>query len=182
MLNRVPFGSAWRKVRHCDRQLKFIRKSLQGILPAPTSITIGSTAIGLDQQALRPGIAALSAHQPPASNGRNRKFGGFMRDANQHIATIAPQVVNAVRNGLAFGLAGKIMVVNLQSALPPGPAWILEAPDQLLLFSINANDRVAGLLKGSPLLLNRAKLAITVGIVCAGNRFSIALERVVAFT
>src|SRR5215208_1301740 len=164
MFNRVPFGSAWREVRHCDRQLEFIGKLLQPALPAPTPITIGAAAIGLDQQAFRPGIAALSAHQPPASNRRSRKFGSFMRRANQHIATIVGQVVNAVGNGFAFSLAGKVMVVDLQGALPPGSAWILEAPDQLLLFRIDANDRVAGLLKGSPLLVNISKLAIALGV------------------
>ncbi len=105
-----------------------------------------------------------------------------MRRANQHIATIVGQVVNALRNGFAFSLAENVMVVDRQGALPPGSAWFLEAPDQLLLFRIDANDGVAGLLKGSPLLVNISKLAIAFGVVRAGDRFSIALKRVVAFT
>jgi hypothetical protein len=144
MFDRVPFGSAWREVRYCDRQLEFICKSLQPALPAPTSITIGPAAIGLNQQALRLDIPVLSAHQPPASDGRSGKFGSFMRCTNQHIATIVPQVVNAVGNGFALGLAGKVMLADLQGALSPGSARILEASNQLLLFGVDANDRVAG--------------------------------------
>lgn len=180
MFNRVPLGSAGWEVCHSDRELELIRKPLEASFPAPTPITIGATAISLDQQPIGPGIGVLSAHQPPATQGRNRKFGGFMRGAYQYITTIVGQVVNAIRNGFAFGLAGKVMVVDLQSALPPGPTHSLEAPNQLLLFRIDANDRVAGLLKDPPLLVNITKLAIPFRVVGAGDRLPIALEGVVA--
>src|SRR5437762_14030455 len=50
MFNRVPFGGAWREVRHRDRELEFIRQPLAPSFPAPTPMTIGATTISLDQQ------------------------------------------------------------------------------------------------------------------------------------
>src|SRR5262249_4593700 len=40
MLNRIPFGSACGKMRHCDRQSEFVRHPLQPILPSPAAIAI----------------------------------------------------------------------------------------------------------------------------------------------
>lgn len=103
-----------------------------------------------------------------------------MADADHHIPAIVGEIVDAIGNSFADRLAGKNMVVHIQRLTPPGPTSILEASNQLFLFRIDANNRVASLEKGSPLLINVAKLTIAIRIVCAGDRLAIAVQGIVA--
>ena len=85
---------------------------------------------------------------------------------------IVGQIVNAIRNGFTDSLAGKVMVAHRKRVAPPGPTRILEAPNQLLLFRIDATDGGGGLLKGAALLVTVAKLALPIRIVRAGDRLA----------
>lgn len=169
MLDRVPLRRTRREVRHRDCQIEFVRQSLQPGLPAPASVTIGTTAIGLDQQLCGSWILPLSLSQPPATKRRNGELRRFMRRADHNISAIVPEVVNPVRYRFADGLAGEVMVPHVQHCSPPCAPGILEAPNQLLLLRIDANDWVARLCEGSSLLSNIPKLAITIRILGAGD-------------
>ena len=181
MLNRIPFRRAGREVGQRDREIEGVGQLLQSGRRAPTSITIRAATIGLDQHLPSGWVASSSLGQPPATDSRTGKCWGFMGDADHNISPIVGQIVNAIRNGFTDSLAGKVMVAHRKRVAPPGPTRILEAPNQLLLFRIDATDGVGGLLKGAALLVNVAKLALPIRIVRAGDRLAIALEGLVAF-
>lgn len=182
MLNRVPLRCIGREMGHGNADLEGVGQLLQPGLPAPATVSIRATAIGLYQQLLGRSVAPPALHQPPAAKGRDGKLRGLMRAADHHIAPVVSEVINAIGYGFAERLAGEIVIPHLQCITPPSAPRIVEPSNQLLLLGIHANNGVSGLGKSPPLLGNIAKLAIPIGLVGGGDGFAVALERVVAFS
>ena len=70
-------------------------------------------------------------------------FAGVVAGIEVEIAFVARQVINAVRNQLAFTGTGKIMIQHLHGRLCMGMAFSGEMADQFLLLGIDADHRVA---------------------------------------
>lgn len=139
MVNGIPLRRSGRKVRHGDRQTKFVRESLQRKLPFPLAMVVCPSAVHFDQQSMPPLIAPTTNIQPPAPDGRDFKARCFLRDADHHVAIVVSQIVDSCGVGAAHGPAWVIVIQHLMRPTPPGAAWILEIPHQLLFLGIHGN-------------------------------------------
>ena len=59
-------------------------------------------------------------------------------------ADVRDRQVDAVGNGDAFGVGSKVVVQDRTTLQRPFPAGVLKAPEQLLLFRVDADDRQVG--------------------------------------
>jgi hypothetical protein len=79
MLDQIPLRRP-RRVRHYrDGQPAFVRQPLQGTFLHPPAAVVGSPAVDLNQQALRPRVVIAPDFQPPAADrvrrgSRSRSF------------------------------------------------------------------------------------------------------------
>ena len=71
------------------------------------------------------------------------KFAGVVAGVEVDMAFVVRQVINTVRNQLAFARAGEVMVQHVHGFLSVGMAFTGEIADQFLLLGVDADHRVA---------------------------------------
>ncbi len=141
VLNGIPFRTAWRIVQDGDFQAGFVGEFLQALLVATRPRPVAAAGIGFDQQTLRVGIVPLVASHPIA--GRiHREIRRIAGSGHAHMTGVAFGVVDAVRRSLGFGVAGKIVIVDLFPFPTPRLASVLELADEFLLLGVHADPRV----------------------------------------
>ncbi len=136
VINRIPLRRSRRVMRHRDRQAKFVREFLQGKLPCPFAMVVGSAAVHFDQQSPLLFITPATNIQPPAPNGCDFKAGRLLRDADHHVAIVVSQIANSYRAGSTLGPGWVIVIQYLMRTASPGTSRILEIPHQLLFLPI----------------------------------------------
>ena len=180
MLNQVPFrGPRW-IMGHRDNQPKLIGQPLQANFPQPSSVTIGTTPIRLDQQVSFPRIKNTSQFQPPSSDRGHGKLGGIMRRAHDDITLVMAEVIDAIGDGFALGRTQKVVDIDLASLLPPFHPGLLKVADQLALFGIDTDGwPMAALISLSP--ANKVtKLLVTVGRLLSCHPFVVDPQRIIS--
>ena len=105
---------------------------------------VAAAAIGEDQQPGRSGVAALTVVGPPSGQVVGGECGGVVAGADEQVATVVLDVVDAVGQGDALGFGTEVMVVDEGGLLAPGGAGVLEVADQLPLLRVDADDGRAG--------------------------------------
>ena len=86
VLDRVPLGGSCGIMSDSDRQSEFISQVLQAHLPSPTTVAIGTSAVGFDGQPRHARIPTPPNLQPPRTNGTHRKGRRLMGCADHDIA------------------------------------------------------------------------------------------------
>lgn len=180
MLDQVPLGGPRRIVVDGDNQAKLIGQLLQFDPPQPGSIPIRPPTVGLDQQAALAGIQHPSQFQPPRSDRRDRKLSRIMRRADNDIAQVMGDVIDAVGNSFALGQTQKVVYIHLAPLLAPLFASLLKVTDQLRLFRIDTDDRPVVAQVSLPIADQVAKLLIPVGRWFARYPFVIDPQRIIS--
>lgn len=150
MLDLVPFTGGWRQVANGHSQAGLIGQMLQPLLPEPIARPIRASTISHDQQFGTGWIQFAANALPPVSDALDRKLGGLMVDPNVDEAAVLQQIIDPI--GDRFPISDGEVIIDidrclLPSGLPFSPA-VLEIPDQLLLLTIDGNDRIALGFKG----------------------------------
>src|SRR4026208_2329935 len=149
VLNRVPFGSACRKMRHYDCQSEFVCHLLQPIFPSPTTIAIGIAAVTFNQQFMLVRVMLSSDPQPPAFDRPDSKLRCLVRSSHDDEPLIASHIVYPKWNGHTISIAWIIIRQDFPRLSPPRAASVFEVPDQFTLLRINADYRLASFKKAA---------------------------------
>jgi len=113
---------------------------------------------------------------PPPANGSNGKGGRFMGRADHHIAFIAQQIINPIRNCFTLRIIWKVRLKHLQWGTPPRATCILERADELFFLRIYAYYWQVRLGKRAAEAGDIAKLSIALGILTRTQPFAIAAQ------
>src|SRR5208282_1534363 len=179
VLNRIPLGGSVGVVAHGHRQLKAVGQFfLESAFPQPTPGAVAAAAIGQDQQFGHLTVASPAFATPPLRNRIDRKLRRVVRGAQQHRATIGPQIIQAAGNGHALGLRAKIVVVDWKSLRAPEAAGILESSHQFLLFAVHADNRQALAAELSALALEVTELTVALRAARTGETLAIDVQRI----
>src|SRR5437773_3133911 len=120
------------------------------------------------------GVVALGFAAPPVADRLDGKLRGVVSGADVDRAAIGLELIDSIEDGQAEGLGSEIVIVDEHGLSAPGAARILETTDQLLLFGINADDRLSLAGKAQALSSDMAKLLIALGAACCGKIFTFA--------
>ena len=116
---------------------------------------------------------------PPAADQLDRELGGVRAGPHVHPAGVRGQVVHAVGRDLAELLIGEVVIIDLAglAGALPLPAAGGVAADQLLLFRVNRDHRIAGRLECRDLLIDVAELLpITVRMLAPFDRLGVPVQ------
>ncbi len=182
MLDGIPFRRSRRIVGDSNSDPKFISELLQARFPLLTPIAIRASAISFNQQLRAANIHMASKLCPPGADRSDRKLCRVMRDTNRDIPLIAPDIIDAIRNGLALGLTRKVIDIDCVRTLPPLPTGLLEVANQLFLLRVDANDRRFPPQKCSARLRNVFELFIAPRRLFARETLAVDSHRVVALS
>jgi hypothetical protein len=116
---------------------------------------------------------------PPAADGRHGELGGVAVAACRHPPGVRGEVVDPVGHGFAL-LAGEVVDVDTArvAGRAPGPALVGVLADQLLLFRVDADDRLASGQAGGDLVVDVAELRVAVGVLGAFGGLGVGLHAV----
>lgn len=177
MLDGIPFGGAGGKVTDGDRELIAVDQLLlEGPLPGPRPIAVAPTPIGQNEQMSVRAVEALSRAAPPVADGLDGKLRGVVSHAHIDRAPIGLEIIDPIGDGHAEGFGTEIMILDEHGLSAPAPARILEAPHQLFLFGINADDGLSLSDKALALSSNMAKLLVPPGPASSGKIFAVAAQ------
>lgn len=76
---------------------------------------------------------------PPASDGRDGELGCAGAGADNHQGLVVPFIEDAIGNGLALGIAGKVVDVDLVGLSAIARTGTLEIADQFSLLGVYAD-------------------------------------------
>ncbi len=99
-----------------------------------------------------------------------------MRCAHDDIAGVMRQIIEAIRNGFAFGVSEEVGRENFQRFLSPCSPGILERTNQLFFLRIHADYRQSGALELVALARNVAELLIALRIMMATQPLAIGAQ------
>src|SRR5260370_36455460 len=128
--------------------------------------------IGQDEDVAGLGIALVPFLLPPLAKTGNGEGGRFVGSPQEHTASVGLGIVDAIRNADTLGGRAEVMIVDISGGLLPFNSGIFEVTDQLPLFCIHAQDRIAALFEPVTLSAEIAELAVTVGSRNCGNSLS----------
>ena len=136
MFDVVPLRrTAW-VVGNGDRKPVFVGPTLQFAFPKAGSMAVTAAAVRRDQQFLGIGMLFRSCTLPPLANRMDGKLGRVGRRANRDVSSLVRNVVNAVGDRAALGIAGKVINRDLVRFLSPEGSGVLEIPNQFGVFRI----------------------------------------------
>jgi hypothetical protein len=84
--------------------------------------------------------------------------------ADEDVAVVGGEVVDAVGQGDARRIGGEVVVVDEGGLLAPGGALVLEVADQLSFLGVDADDGSARSGEGVALGSDVAELGVAVGV------------------
>jgi hypothetical protein len=101
-------------------------------------------------------------------------------DPDAHPALVVGQVIDAVRDRFALGLAGEVVGVDLDwhPRGRPFPATVLELADQLFLLGVHRDHRLARRKRRLCGLVDQLELGVAIGVICTLARLAIGLQAV----
>jgi hypothetical protein len=176
MLDPIPLRRTRGKGRHSDCQLTFIGQVLQAGFPQPAARIIRAAIVRLNEQVLLAAIGPTAHLQPPRTNRGDGKFSRLMRDANDQVASVAANIVDAIQQREALRVTAKVRLQHIDGPPPPSAPDILEIADQLALLGIDGNGWFSSFLKGSPLAREVPHLTIAVRILRARQPLAIGAQ------
>ena len=182
VLDLVPLARARREVTDRDGEPRAIRELLQLPLPQAQPRAVAATGVGGDDDRRGVAIDRPPHLLPPAPNRPRREGRRVVVDAHTDPAFIPMQIVDPVGNGLAARRARNDEVMHADAlrrrAGAPGPAAVLERPDQFLLLGVHRDRRLSPSLGRAHLPRDVAKLRVPVGMLTAFARLDVALQAV----
>ena len=102
MLDLVPLAGSRRIVADRDRHASLVAQFLEVQLPGPRPVAITASAVGADEQPLRPPVVLPAIQPPPPPDALDGELRRVMRHPDVDHRPISRDVVSAVGNGLAF--------------------------------------------------------------------------------
>jgi hypothetical protein len=108
--------------------------------------------------------------------------GCFVGDPNENRATVGLRIVDPVRNGDAFGGGTEVVIIDSSGGSFPFGAGIFEVTNQLPLFGIHAQNRIAPLLEPIPLPAEVAELAVAVSSGTGRDRLTVGAQAIFHLT
>ena len=122
------------------------------------------------------GIEIVSFYLPPPAKAGDGESGCFVGSSQEHTAAVGLGIIDAIRNADTLGGGSEVMIVNLGGGSLPLHSGVLEVTDQLPLFGIHAEDRIAAFFELIPLPTEIAELAVAVGSRTGGNLLAIGAQ------
>ncbi len=140
MLEEVPFRSTWWVVgdRHADPVT--LREQMGEVgLPCTIRRFGGATAISEKGDVFGSRGAMLAFCAPPGLDRFHGKFCGVSCVTDKNASEGGLDVVDAIGNGRADGVGGKVMVVDVDGPSIPCDPVVREVSDQLFLLGVDAD-------------------------------------------
>src|SRR5688572_16782647 len=152
-----------------DGQVERVGKPLKLLLPHVRAIAVAAAGIRRDEQLASPWVALLADLLPPRFDRLYGKYWRVVVDAHTHEAIVGGQIVDAVGDRLAHGIAWEVVYVHqlgLAGRLPLTAA-VLEVADQLLLLRVDGNHGHAALDAALCLGIDMLELGVAIGVLRA---------------
>jgi hypothetical protein len=137
---------------------------LESVLPGAVAGPVGPAAVGQDEQLGGVGVATTTVVDPPLGHVVDGKGRGVVGGADEDVAVVGGEVVDAVGQGDARRIGGEVVVVDEGGLLAPGGALVLEVADQLSFLGVDADDGSARSGEGVALGSDVAELGVAVGV------------------
>ena len=165
MLDGVPLRRRCRVVTDGHSEPVPVAQSLlQAELPGAGARPVAAAAIGEDEQLALTGVAALAVVVPPPHHVVDGEGCGVVRRAEEQVAMVGGQVVDAVGQGDALCVRKEVVVVDEGGLLAPGGALVLEVADQLSFLRVDADDRESMPAEGLALGCDVGELGVAVSL------------------
>src|SRR5665811_134025 len=115
----------------------------QFTFPQPQPVTVGTSAVGGDQQPVGFGVGGGADLVPPAADRLDRERASVVVGSHRHPAGVGGHVVHPVRRDLAE-FPFKVIDIRRHwlTGRPVLPAAVTEVADKLLLFAVDADHRL----------------------------------------
>ena len=140
VLNGIELG-AIRWIMHNEQpDIQFVGKVHEVLLDDPVRTGVGTSSIAQDNQGMRIRVLLLQVFPPDSRDVVADESGRVVADSQRHVADIPCHIVDAVRNHLAVGEGGEVVVKGLERAVGQRLSITLEVPQHLLLLGVNADD------------------------------------------
>ena len=143
VFDRVVFGAVGRIVRNADLDADFISQGLQVLLEDIVAGTIAAAAVAEDENGGGLRIKVTTIGVPPMAETIASKLGGVMASTYVHVADVADDIVQPVRDNDALGKAGEIVIQYPLFGLRIEASLTIEVAQVLFLFGIHTDDRIA---------------------------------------
>jgi hypothetical protein len=182
MFDGIVLRTMRRIVSHTDFQTDTIGKTFQVILEHVPVGSVAAAAVAQQKHVPRVGISGTAMHFPPEAETVAGEPTGVVAESQIQVATIAFDVVEAVRIDHAERSAGKVVVQSFLGLLRIEPALPEQKPQEFLVFGIHAHDAVGSLHKSGAVVGDDLKLAIAMNVASQRQRFaSLATSQAMAF-
>src|SRR5450432_688024 len=183
VLDLVPLAGAGREVTDVDREGEFVGEPLKFGLPHTRSVAVATTSISGDEDLACIGVTFLADLLPPRVDRGDGEYRRVVIDAHADEAVVGGEIVHAVRDRFADGVAGKVVdIYQFRLALRlPLAAPVLEVADQLLLLRVDGDDRHAALDAVLGLGVDVLELRVAIGMLLALDGLVRCLEAVIVF-
>jgi len=132
----IPFAGAGRVVGDDDVQPSCCGESCEFVFPEPESVSVGSAAVGGDEDSAGVGVFLFAHVLPPLVDRGDGEHCGVVVDAYGDPGAVIGQVVDSIGNGFAVGLFGEVIGGHLDRFTlgMPFPASLSELSDEFFLF------------------------------------------------
>ena len=180
MFHVVPLRGAARVMTDRDLQAGFVREPLQFTFPQSRTPAVAAAAIHLDQQSRGVGIPT-ALFLPPDADAADAELAGIAAGSHVDVPAVGGQVVNAIGNRPALRLAGKIVRVDFVRLITPPRSVVLERTDQLAVFRVGADHRLARFEKLALFSPDVTELAVAVRMRRTGKTLDVRPQRITEF-
>lgn len=163
MLDGVPFGAVRRVMGNPDVYAESLCQLDETPFPLPAPCVIGPASVTEDEDGLCAWVYMPETQLPLLCYAVAGELCRIMVQTKSHIAGVPVHVVDAVRNHLAVGKRGKVMVFDLHGLFGVGGTVVAsEVSEEFLLLRVYAEHGNAFLPALFTLSGNVAKLHVTI--------------------
>ena len=150
---------------------------LQLVLEYSGAIPVAAAAVCEDEETLGFRVASASFAAPSAGEGSDREYRRIVGCANKNMAAVARRLVKCPGDGGTDRISLEVVIVDRNRRAFPGASVILEAPQHLLLFGINAGHRPTLSCETPPHSADVLKLLVAKRAGCASELLMIDAQR-----
>ena len=179
MLDRVPLGGAGRVV--ADRNGDAVVSGdgmVQAVFPKARPVAIAASAVTQQQDFLHAGIGGPAEFRNPGVQAVHCKLWGVGGEANDDRAAIPNGFVEPVGRSDGGCMTPEIVLVDVFRLSTPGASWVSEVADEFLLFRVQAQDGIAGILKSFLEVGDQFELSVAVRMLRFGDALAVDPKRI----
>lgn len=142
VFNGVPFGAVGRIVAYDNALLEFLCQVEQLLFECEMAITVGPPAVAKQEDMIGLWVLMDALFVPPPAQVVDDKGRAFVGVADRDEPTVPFDIENAVRDDLALGQVGVLVIPAFGAFFAKQGAAPVKKPQNFFLFGVDAQYRV----------------------------------------